>query len=92
MTNTQNTQQSDTPRHHPYGLDMATACGHVIPDHHRTAWHDGESFYCSLKCMSAALVGKRQSAPAAIARSSFSGQFLARALKENIIPRVEGPR
>ncbi len=36
--------------------------------------------------------GAENSCPAAIARSSFSGQFLARALKENIIPRVEGPR
>ncbi len=63
MTNTQSTQQDGTAKRHPYGLDMATACGHVIPDHHRMPWHDGESFYCSLKCMSAALAGKRQSSP-----------------------------
>ena len=63
MTNTQSTQQDGTPKRHPYGLDMATACGHVIPDQHRTPWHDEESFYCSLRCMSAALAGKRQSPP-----------------------------
>ena len=63
MTNTQSTQQDGTAKRHPYGLDMATACGHVIPYHHRMPWHDGESYYCSLRCISAALASKRQSSP-----------------------------
>ena len=32
-----------------------TACGHPIPDHHRTYWHDGPRFYCSAQCMGEAI-------------------------------------